>query len=80
MCLFYLVIELLGVSIIGVFLLEELLGLIRLSVCLSLLLKEIIIVPSVFRAIKSGFVFSIFGVRAMACSCHCSGKIGRAHV
>ena len=78
-CVFYLVIELLGVSIIGVFLLEELLGLIRLSVCLSLLLKEIIIVPSVFRAIKSGFVFSIFGVRAMACSCHCSGRFISFH-
>ena len=40
--------ELLGVNIIGVFLPEELLGLIRLLVCLSLLLKEIITVPSIF--------------------------------
>ena len=61
-CLFYLVIELLGVKIIGVFLPKELLGLIRLLVCLSLLLKEIIIVPFVFRAMKFGSVFSIFGV------------------
>ena len=40
--------ELLGVNIIGVFLPEELLGLIRLLVCLSLLLKGIITVPSIF--------------------------------
>ena len=40
--------ELLGVNIIGVFLPEEVLGLIRLLVCLSLLLKEIITVLSVF--------------------------------
>ena len=47
---------------------EELLGLIRLLVCISLLLKEIITVPSVFWAIKSGSVFSIFSVGAMTCS------------
>ena len=40
--------ELLGVNITGFFLPEELLGLIKLSVCLSLLLKVIITVPSVF--------------------------------
>ena len=40
--------ELLGVNIIGVFLPEEVLGLIRLLVCLSLLLKEIMTVPSIF--------------------------------
>ena len=40
--------ELLGVNILGVLLPEELLGLIRLSICMSLLLKEIIIVPYVF--------------------------------
>ena len=38
--------ELLGVNIIGVLLPEELLGLIRLLVCLSLLLKAIITIPS----------------------------------
>ena len=42
--------ELLGVNIIGIFLSEELLGLIRLLVCLSLLLKAIIIVPSVLES------------------------------
>ena len=62
--------KLLGLKIIGVFLPEELLSLIRLSVCLSLLLKEIITVPSVFWAMKSGSVFSTFGVGAMASSCH----------
>ena len=56
--------ELLGVNIIGVFLPEELLDIIRLSVFLSLL-KEIITVPSIFWAIKSGSVFSIFGGGAM---------------
>ena len=71
--------ELLGVNIIGVFLLEELLGLIRLSVCLSLLLKAIITVPSVFCAMKSGLVFSIFGVGAMACNFHCSGRFMSFH-
>ena len=40
--------ELLGVNIIRVFLPEQLLGLIRLLVCLSLLLKEEITVPSIF--------------------------------
>ena len=50
--------ELLGVNIIGVFLPEELLGLTRLSIFLSILLKEIITVPSVFWAMKSGSVFS----------------------
>ena len=49
--------ELLGVNIIGVFLLVELLGLMRLSVCLSLLLKEIITIPSIFWAMKW---FSVF--------------------
>ena len=63
----------------GVFLLEEILGLIRLSVCLSLLLKEIIIVPSVFCAMKSGFVYSIFVVEAMACSCHRSRRFMSFH-
>ena len=67
--------ELLGVNIIGVFLPVELLGLMRLLVCLSLLLKEIITVPSVFWAIKSGSMFSIFGVGAMASSCHLLGRV-----
>ena len=58
---------------------EELLGLIRLSVCLSLLLKEIIAVSSVFWAMKSSSVFSIFDVGAMAYSCHCSGRFMSFH-
>ena len=71
--------ELLGLNIIGFFLLEELRGLIRLLVCLSLLLKEIITVPSVFYAMKFGSVFSIFGVGAMACSCHRSRRFMSFH-
>ena len=71
--------ELLGVNIIGVFLPEELLGLIRLSICLSLLLKEIITVPPVFCAMKSGSVFSIFGVGAVAYGCHHSGRFMSFH-
>ena len=71
--------EFLGVNIIKVFLPKELLGLIRLLVCLSLLLKAIITVPSVFCAMKSGLVFSIFGVGAMAYSCHCSGRFMSFH-
>ena len=71
--------ELVGVNIIWVFLPEELLGLIRLSVCLSLLLKEIITVPSVFWAMKFGFVFSILGVGAMAYSCNCSRRFMSFH-
>ena len=71
--------ELLGVNIIGVFLPKELLGLIRLSVCLSLLLEAIITVPSVCCAMKSGSVFSIFGVGAMASSCHLSGRVISFH-
>ena len=49
--------ELQGVNIIGVLLPDELLGLIRLSVCLSLLLKAIITVPSVCCAMKDYKVF-----------------------
>ena len=71
--------ELLRVNIIRVFLPEELLGLIRLSVCLSLLLKEIITVSIVFWAMKSGFVFSIFGVGVMASSCHHLGRFMSFH-
>jgi len=71
--------ELLGVNIIGVLLTEELLGLIKLLVCLSLLLKAMITVPSVCCAMKSGSVFSIFGVRAMACNFHCSGRFMSFH-
>ena len=71
--------ELLGVNIIGVLLPEELLGLIRLLVCLSLLLKVMITVPSVCCAMKSGSLFSIFGVRAMACNFHCSGRFMSFH-
>ena len=71
--------ELPGVNIIRVLLLEELLGLIRLLVCLSLLLKAIITVPFVCCAMKSGSVFSIFGVGAMACYFHCSGRFMSFH-
>ena len=71
--------ELLGVNNIGFFLPEELLGLIRLLVCLSLLWKEIITIPFVFWAMKSGFVFSIFGVGAMDSSCHSSGRFMSFH-
>ena len=71
--------KLLGVNIIGVFLPVELLGLMRLSVCLSLVLKEIITIPSVFWAMKSGSVFSIFGVGAIALSYHLSGRVISFH-
>ena len=72
-------IELLGVNIIKVFLPKELLGLIRLLVCLSLLLKEIINVPSIFWAMKSGSMFSIFSVGAIASSYHLLGRVISFH-